>query len=147
MNLSRLSDKQRTRIENSIKNVPFGDLVGLKVESVAPGLAVLSLLVRAELKQNNQVVHGGAIATLIDSAAAFAVIPLLDEQETTTTVDLTVSYLRPLVEGTATATARVLRAGSRVISISVEVLDQSGSLAATGLTTFLRLGKRAQNSP
>jgi len=142
MNLASLSDRQKTRIEKAIKNIPFGELIGLNVNSVEPGQASLSLPVRDEHKQNNQVVHGGAIATLIDSAAAFAVIPLLDDEETATTVDLTISYLRPLVAGTATANARVLRSGTRIIAISIEVFDDEQNLAATGLTTYLRLPKR-----
>ena len=142
MNISQLSESQKERIEKSVRNVPFGDLVGLRLDAVEPGLATMSLQVRAELLQNNGVVHGGAIATLIDSTAAFAIIPLLEQDETTTTVDLTVSYVRPLREGMAQATARVLRKGSRVIVLTAEVLDGAGNLAATALTTYLRLPKR-----
>jgi uncharacterized protein (TIGR00369 family) len=142
MNLSQLSEAQQKRLERAVKNVPFNDLVGIQLESAAPGFAKMSLSAREELKQNNRVVHGGAIASLIDSAAACAVIPLLKENETTTTVDLTVSYLRPLSEGIAFASATVLREGSRLIVISVEVRDEAGNLAATGLTTYLRLSKR-----
>jgi len=36
----------------------------------------------------------------------------------------------------------VLREGSRIVAISAEVLDDSGQLAATGLTTYLRIAKR-----
>ena len=142
MNLDLLSDKQRQRIEAAVKNVPFGTLLGIELISAEPGAASMTLPVREELKQNNGVVHGGAIATLIDSAAAFAVIPLLDQTETATTVDLTISYLRPLLAGTAKASARVLRQGSRVIVLTIEVFDEAGNLAATGLTTYLRLTKR-----
>ena len=74
-------------------------LLEFKLEAVEPGLASMALTVRDELRQNNGVVHGGAIATLIDSAAAFAIIPLLRDDETATTVDLTISYIRPLRSG------------------------------------------------
>ena len=142
MNLSGFSEAQQKRIEIAVQNLAFGQLVGIKLETAEPGLASMSLVVRDELLQNNGVVHGGAIAALIDSAAAFAVIPLLDEDETATTVDLTVSYVRPLANGVASASARVLRAGSRIVVISAEVQDEAGNLAATGLTTYLRLQKR-----
>lgn len=142
MNLEALSESQLKRIEAAIQNVPFASLVGIELESVGPGVASMTLEVRDVLRQNNGVVHGGAIATLIDSVAAFAVIPLLADDETATTVDLTVTYIRPLLSGTATATARVLREGSRVIALSAEVLDDSGQLSATGLTTYLRISKR-----
>ena len=142
MNLEALSESQRRRIEAAIQNVPFATLVGIKVASVGQGVASMTLDVRDELRQNNGVVHGGAIATLIDSVTAFAVIPLLKDDETATTVDLTITYLRPLLSGQATAFARVLREGSRIIALSAEVLDESDKVAATGLTTYLRIAKR-----
>ena len=141
MKISGLTEAQQKRIERSIKEVPFGSLLGIRLDSVEPGIATMSLPVRDELRQNNRVVHGGALAALVDSAAAFAVIPLLKDDETTTTVDLTISYLRPIVTGEARATARVLRAGSRIINISAEIVDYEGNLAATALTTFIRLQK------
>ena len=135
----QLTDAQRERIERALEAVPFAKLLGLKVESVVPGEAVLSLPVRDELKQNHGVMHGGAIASLIDSAMAFAIIPLLAENERTTTVDLTIHYLRALTHGTARSTARVVRAGRRVIVVSAEVFDDKGDLAATAVSTYLRM--------
>lgn len=125
-----------------MQKVPFASLVGIELESVGPGVASMTLEVRDVLRQNNGVVHGGAIATLIDSVAAFAVIPLLADDETATTVDLSVTYIRPLLSGTATATARVLREGSRIIALTAEVLDDTGKIAASALTTYLRIAKR-----
>ena len=135
----QLTEAQKERIERALASVPFAKLLGLQVESVEPGLAVMTLPIRDDLKQNHGVVHGGAIASLIDSAMAFAIIPLLAEKERTTTVDLTVHYLRPLTEGVAKSTARVVRAGRRVIVVSAEVLDQNDRLVATALSTYLRL--------
>jgi uncharacterized protein (TIGR00369 family) len=136
---SQLTEAQRQRVERALNSVPFARLLGLQVELVEPGRAVMSLPIRDELKQNHGVVHGGAIASLIDSAMAFAIIPVLAENEHTTTVDLTIHYLRPLTEGKATATARVVRAGRRVIAVSAEVVDQNGRLAASAVSTYLRL--------
>jgi uncharacterized protein (TIGR00369 family) len=87
------------------------------------------------------VVHGGVIASLIDSATAFAILPLLNPDERTTTVDLTISYLRPLVAGVVVARAKVLRAGRRMIATSAELFDDDGKLAATALSTYIRLPK------
>ena len=84
-------------------------------------------------------VHGGVIASLIDSATAFAIIPLLNADERTTTVDLTISYLRPLTAGSMVARAKVLRAGKRLIVVSAELFDDGRNLAATALSTYVRL--------
>lgn len=139
MSMPQLTEAQRERIDRALDAVPFARLLGLNVESVEPGRAVMSLPIRDDHKQNHGVVHGGAIASLIDSAMAFAIIPILAENEHTTTVDLTIHYLRPLTEGKATATARVVRAGRRVIAVSAEVTDQNERLVASAVSTYLRL--------
>lgn len=123
----------------TLDHVPFAKLLGIEVDSVEPGHAVLSMKIRDDLKQNHGIAHGGSVAALIDSAMAIAIMPILSENERTTTVDLTIHYMRPLTEGTARASARVVRAGKRVITVSAELFNEQGKLAATALSTYLRL--------
>ena len=139
MSTSTLTETQRKRIEEALSTVPFARLLGIKLDAIEPGDATLSLQIRDDFKQNAGVVHGGVIASLIDSAIAFAIIPLLNPGERTTTVDLTISYLRPLVSGRVIARAKVLRAGGRIIATSAELFDEGGNLAATALSTYIRL--------
>jgi uncharacterized protein (TIGR00369 family) len=134
-----LNDEQRRRVEAMREAVPFLKLLGIQVESVGPGTATLLLPIREELKRNDGIIHGGAIASVIDSAFAFAIIPLLGENERTVTVDLTLHYLRPLSGGVAKASARVVRAGRRVITVSGDVFDENEKLAATSVSTYLRI--------
>ncbi len=141
MSTSQLTETQRKRIEDALSTVPFAKLLGIKLDAVEAGEATLSLRIREEFKQNAGVVHGGVIASLIDSATAFAILPLLNPDERTTTVDLTISYLRPLVAGVVVARAKVLRAGRRMIATSAELFDDDGKLAATALSTYIRLPK------
>lgn len=140
MNSETLTAEQVERIQKALASVPFAKLLGIELETVAPGTATLSLQITNDLKQNNGVVHGGAIASLIDSATAFAIISVLPPDEKATTADLTISYLRPLKEGRAHSTARVLRAGRRLIVVSAELVDDAGKLIATALTTYIKIG-------
>jgi uncharacterized protein (TIGR00369 family) len=139
MNTPDLTDDQRRRVERMREAVPFLKLLGIEVESVGPGTATLLLPVREELTRNDGIIHGGAVASVIDSAFAFAIIPLLAENERTVTVDLTIHYLRPLSGGTSRTDARVVRAGRRVITVSAELFDENEKLAATALSTYLRI--------
>jgi len=123
----------------TIDDVPFAKLLGIEVESIEPGHAVLSMKMRDDLMRNGRIAHGGAVATLIDSAMAFAIMPMLAENEQSVTVDLTIHYLRPVSEGLARASARVVRAGKRVITVSAELFDGNEKLAATAISTYLRL--------
>ena len=139
MNTAELTDEQRRRVEAARDGVPFLHLLGIEVESVAPGTATLVVPVRQELMRNDGIVHGGVMASLIDSAFAFAIIPILGDGERTVTVDLTIHYLRPLSSGVAKATARIVRAGRRVITVSADLFDENEKLAATALSTYLRI--------
>jgi uncharacterized protein (TIGR00369 family) len=134
-----LTDEQRRRVEAAREGVPFLKLLGIEVESVGPGTATLLVPVREELMRNDGIVHGGVMASLIDSAFAFAIIPILADGERTVTVDMTIHYLRPLRGGVAKTSARIVRAGRRVITVSAELFDENDKLAATALSTYLRI--------
>ena len=139
MKLPGISEEQYQRVQQAIASVPYARLLGIELKGVAPGLSVLSMPIREDHKQNHGVVHGGAIASLIDTAMAISIIPLLAEKEGTTTVDLTIHYLRALTEGVATAVGRVTRQGRRVIVVTAEVLDKDEKVVAIATSTYLRL--------
>jgi len=134
-----LTAAQTRRIQKAVDTVPYAHLLGIELDDVSEGAATLGLNIRKELKQNHGVVHGGAIASLIDTAMAFAIITLLAPREKVTTVDLTVSYLRPLTKGRITATARVVRSGRRLFVVSADVFGDDGILASTALSTYIKL--------
>ena len=138
-NSAGLTAAQKRRIQKAVKSVPYARLLGFELDEVSPGAATLGLEIRKDLMQNHGVVHGGAIASLIDTATAFAIIPLLTPEEKVTTVDLAISYLRPITKGRVTATARVVRAGRRLLVVSAEVKGEDGKLAATALSTYIKL--------
>ena len=134
-----LTPDETERLREAFERVPFAHLLKLELGEMKRGEATLHLEVRDELRQNNGVVHGGVIASLVDTAAAFAILSILEKGQSSTTVDLTIHYLRPLLGGRATAHARVLRAGRRILTITVDVLNESEAVVATALTSFIRL--------
>jgi len=139
MNTGKLDSAHVERLSRALDSVPFARFLGIELDEIDAGVATLSFEIKPELKQNHGVVHGGAIASLIDSATAFAIISLLPTDEHATTVDLTISYLRPLTEGRARAVARVIRSGKRLIVVSAELFDDRGTLAATALSTYIKI--------
>jgi uncharacterized protein (TIGR00369 family) len=139
MTSSKKTPADAERFLKALQSVPYAELLGIKVKEVSAGSATLFFKIRKEHLQNHGVVHGGAIASLIDTAMAFAVISVLPPSERVSTVDLTVSYLQPLTEGTIWTTAQVLRSGRRLIRVSANVFDDARNLAATALSTYVRL--------
>lgn len=133
LNLARIA-----RAREAFRLVPFARLLGLELGEVTEGELSIHLEVREELKQYQGVVHGGAVASLIDTAAAFAVITKLDLDEHASTTDLTIHYLRPAASGRLTAQARIVRGGRRLLVLTVEVTDDKQILIATAVTTYIK---------
>ncbi|PYS80821.1 MAG: phenylacetic acid degradation protein [Acidobacteria bacterium] len=140
MSDAKLSADELARLREAFAQVPYARLLGLEFVGAERGTATFSLEVREELTRMGGIVHGGAIASLLDTAAAFAVHTLLAPEARTVTVDLTVHFLRPVSTGRVEARARVLREGRRIVIISVEATDQAGVLVATATTTYVRQG-------
>ena len=139
MSAAQLSAEELARLEAAFAQVNFAQLLGLEIVELRRGEAALSMPVRPELTRMTGIVHGGAIASLMDSASAFAVLTLLEPEEQTVTVDLTLHFLRPVTEGRIEARARVLRAGRRVFTVSIEATADTGKLVATALTSYLKI--------
>ena len=132
------ADKKQ-RAAEMIKKVPYARLLGIELVDIKRGEAVAKMKMRDELRQPYGVLHGGATASLIDTAMAFAVIASTAEGEIATTVDLTVHYLRPVTEGEIVCTAKMVRAGKRILTISAEVVNEQGKLIATALSTYTKV--------
>jgi acyl-CoA thioesterase len=135
-----LSAAQLQELREALDQVPFAKLLGIELVAAGQGTATLRLAITDDLRQIHGVMHGGAIASLLDTATAFAIVPMMGPEEKFSTVNLMVNYLRPLKKGTAIAQARVLRFGKRLITVAADVLDDGGNLSATALSTYAKLG-------
>ncbi|HEX8090419.1 MAG TPA: PaaI family thioesterase [Blastocatellia bacterium] len=117
----------------------FPRMLGIEIDSIEPGRARLGVEVRQELLQLQGVMHGGAIASLIDTAVAFAIISVSEPHDRFTTVEMKVNYLSAIREGRVVADARLIRDGRRIIVADCDVFDARGRLCAKGLLTYIRL--------
>jgi len=107
------------------------------VESFGEGRAVLVLAPRAELLNRRGVVHGGVLATLLDSAMARAARASAGVVELGGTTDLHIQYMRPAI-GTLRAHALVEHAANTLAFCRGEVRNEAGELVAAG-SASLRL--------
>ena len=133
-----LEDSGLKRARTAFKSVAYAKFLGLELCELNSGDVTISLDVRDELKQYRGVVHGGAIASVIDTASAFAILTKIDENERVTTTDLTIHYLRPITGGRMLARARIVRGGRRRFVVNVE-LENDGRLVATAVTGYMKI--------
>lgn len=85
------------------------------------------------------VVHGGLVCTLLDSVLGCAAHSLLPAGMGYTSIDINVSYLRPVTadSGPLVATGRVTKPGRRVTFAEGEVVDAAGKTVATATSSLL----------
>jgi uncharacterized protein (TIGR00369 family) len=121
------------------QTTPYLRHLGIELVEVEAGKAVMRMPMKEELRQPYGLLHGGATASLIDTATAFAVVSVTTGEEKCTTVDLTVHYLRPVINETTICTATIVRAGKRLITVSAEVHNEHGKLIATALSTYAKI--------
>jgi uncharacterized protein (TIGR00369 family) len=97
---------------------------------------VLKLAYRPELTNGSGAVHGGVLATLADTAVAFALSTNFDGKMGFATSDMTIHFLRR-AKSDVFARAHILKKGRRVNVGEVDVVDADRRPVARVLTTFL----------
>lgn len=132
--LDRISDFFTT-------GIPFNAHLGMEVDALETGRAVVSLPHRPEFigDVSKGIVHGGVISTLIDAtggATAFTVLDIDKGETSLNTVDMRVDYLRMGRGERFVATGTVIRKGNRICVTRIEVHDDSADLVALGTAAY-----------
>ncbi len=129
----------RGMLEGRLPGAPIAELFGMRGREVAEGLVVFEGVPEARHYNPLGTVHGGFAATLLDSAMGCAVHTTLGAGTLYTTVDLAITYVRPITVATGIVTARgeVIASGRRIATAQGRLLDANGRLLAHGTTTCL----------
>ena len=121
--------------------VPASPLVrhlGIRLDELGDGSARLVLPYTDQVATMGTTIHGGAIATLADTAAmaaSWSGVPAPESMKGST-VDLTVHYLAPASGSSLTADARVLRRGRSLVHVAVDVTSAEGTPVAHAVATY-----------
>jgi uncharacterized protein (TIGR00369 family) len=118
---------------------PVGDLIGMRFTAVEPGTATFELDAGPRHASPLGTVHGGILCDLADAAMGCAHASQLDDDESFTTLELKMNFLKPVWEGRLTAVATVVKAGRTIGLTECRVTDETGSLVAFGTSTLLTL--------
>jgi 1,4-dihydroxy-2-naphthoyl-CoA hydrolase len=113
----------------------YPSLLGFEVEEVTPGRIIIALPVRPELCSVVGVVHGGAIASLVDHALSLVVYPLVERGKWVATTEFKINYLESVREGVLRVTAEVLSLRARLAVARAEV-ECGGKLVASAQGTL-----------
>lgn len=120
---------------------PFAVLLGIWITEVSEGRVVFAAEPGEYHYNPLGTVHGGVMATLLDSALGCAVQSLLPAGTTYTTLELKVNYLRPVTvkTGTIYTEGKIIHLGGRIATAEARMTDAAGKLYAHGTTTCIIL--------
>jgi uncharacterized protein (TIGR00369 family) len=124
---------------------PYFRLLGMRFIAVSDGSATFEMPAKTDLYNPNNVVHGGALASLADSAMGFAVFSTLLPGENFTTAELHVNFIKVVTaeSGTLRSIGRVVHRGQQIAVAEAEILDQQNQLIARASSTNVILQRRA----
>lgn len=115
----------------------FTNLVGITVEEIRTDYCRMRMAFRPELEQAAGVVHGGAIATLLDSVVVPAVGCAYEADQNFSTVDFHATYLSALVQEDAVAEGWIVKRGRTTVFCEAELVGaRTGKLIARALLTY-----------
>ncbi len=125
------------------QSFPFFNLIGLEILDMEPGWSKTQVSFRNDLCQPAGIMHGGIIATLIDTGIAHALLLTEAFQEVAASgggivsVDLRVKYFRPVSEGKIICESKIPRMGRQLIHAESSVVNADGKEVARGDSIYM----------
>ena len=136
----------RAMVASQIPRPPFSVTTRILITEVEEGRVVFEGDPQPDFLNPMGLVHGGWVATILDSAMACAVHSSLDVGQSYTTLELKVNYVRPVLASMrrVRCEGRVLHVGGRVATSEGKLIDMdTGKLLAHGTETCMIFSPQA----
>jgi acyl-CoA thioesterase len=112
---------------------PFTDLIGLEITEAGPGHSVCELNVVPAHMNPSGVLHGGIPYSMADTGMGVAIYKSLEKGQRCATIEIKITYLRPVVSGRLICETQVIQRGRRFAFVESEVRNADRIVAkATG---------------
>lgn len=134
-----MNPEYHQRLLHSVNTSAYPAHIAFRLLEVSDGGCRIELDVAAPHFQPFGIVHGGVIATLLDTATFWAGFYTLPEDTGLVNVDLKLNYLKAVTGGRLVAGGRCLRAGRQLSYTEASVHDGKGDLVAHGTSTLMAL--------
>lgn len=137
-NFAVLPEERRERFSTFLGSRPefLPGLLGITLEEVRVDYSRMRLPYRPVLNQPAGVVHGGAIASLIDTVVVPAISTGYDEPRRLLTIDLQIQYMGAVIQEDAVAEGWVVKRGRSTVFLRAEVRTEKSGLVAAGTLVY-----------
>jgi len=142
--MARLIERVEAMLRGEIPGPPAAQLIGFRLLSIEPGKAVFEMEAGPQHANPMGTLHGGILCDIADAAMGIAWASELGEDESFTTLELKINFLKPVWNARLRAEGRVVKRGKTVGLVECDVTDDQESLVAHASSTCLTLaGKQA----
>jgi uncharacterized protein (TIGR00369 family) len=124
-------------LSEKVNSSPFYGLTAMQLTEVRRGKCVMEVTVAEKHLQPYRMVHGGVFASLVDSAAYWAVFTQIDDDTRMFTVDIKVNYLAPASAGRLIAKGKSVKIGRTLCLGEAAVESGEGRILAHGTATMM----------
>jgi len=129
------------------EQAPVAKLLGMHLASAGPGLATFTMDVDERHHNPMGSVHGGILGDLADAAMGYAVISTLAADETFTTIEYKLNFLRPAFREKLRCHARVDTRGKTIAYAIADILNEDGKVVAKAVSTNLIIKRSGSTDP
>ena len=137
--IQTFTDENKARMTKVIEMTPYMVHLGMELVDASDSYAKLKLRYQDQNSTAAKALHGGAIASLIDTTgamAAWTTAEVATPKYFGSTVGVTVNYLSAVIGQDCFAEGRVLKRGKEVIYSEVRVTNEDGKLCAQGTVIY-----------
>lgn len=113
-------------VRKSINSSGYGHLIGMQVEKLEEGVGEVRIQVDMRLMHPQQIVHGGVIFTLADTAMSIAIISVVPPHTRFSTIEAKINYLRPVRSGELIAEAHFIQRGRTIAVLESTIYNING---------------------
>ena len=131
------NDDYINKLIEMVNTSPYPRHLRMQLVSISLDQAMVNLKTEQCHLQPFGIVHGGVLATLIDTATFWSVFLRLPEDTGLVNIDLKLNYLKSVSTGAMTAQGRCIRAGRSINYAEASVKDKEGNLVAHGTSTLM----------
>jgi len=136
----KLDFRERARVND----VPVARLIGFETKEIADGRATVMLAAGPQHANPMGTLHGGILCDIADAAMGMAFASTLAPEESFTTVELKINFLRPIWQAQLRAEGTVVQRGRTIGYVECDVTDEENRLVAKAASTCIVL--RGENS-
>ena len=130
-------EKYLKKVRELANRSPYYRLLKMGVLEIRKGKSIIQMPFRKKLTHPYGIVHGGAIASLADSAVAMALIDLVKPSDRITTIEFKINFFTSVSQGKLTAQAKIIYKGSKTAVGDVDVINEDGKLVAKVIATYM----------